>query len=153
MWMKLVITIVGVSAATCFLCAAFNVWGTSKHATTGSCLSSVWTCLESSSKDSQAVTEISENLGPQWRFLTDSEYDKLAHGISRDGRFDNPEVASDPGSALLDSWGRRILIAGRRGLGSGAEFSVWSKGPDGVFGSDGDISCPSDAAAPEGLTN
>lgn len=161
---KMIITLVVLTIAMCSTYTALAIRSTNRQMAADSYVSSIGQYLQDGVKTSGPVVEMGNDLGPQWRLLTDAEYRKLADSMSRDDRVEGRVArnSADTGRSgvtslrstrlvLSDSWGRQILIAGRKDIGKSAEFVVWSKGRDGVFGTSDDISSPLGADIPDGL--
>lgn len=108
----------------------------------GSQLSSIGAFLEDNEQN-EKIRSITTGFSKQWRLLNESEYAKLISTLRERGRsIDLGGMHPDPNNVLLDHWGRRIVIAGRKAENGKPEFILWSKGPDGVLGSENDLSCP-----------
>jgi len=128
--------IVGVSIIYVFI--HFN--NERKKIKTGSYVASVNASLHY--QETSEAREIAGNLSKEWRFLNKQEYTKLAKAMSGTYSCDRGGLSYEPDRILFDHWGRHILIAGRKLPDKNPEFMVWSKGPDGIFRTEDDISSP-----------
>lgn len=99
------------------------------------------------------IREITSNLGNDWRLLTESEYINLSKAMGRDYFFDLDENNRVPDKILIDVWGQRLLIAGRKLDGKKPEWIIWSKGPDGVSGTEDDLVSGGDIVFDKELKN
>ena len=153
-FIKIFVVLICLIAAIGIICAKIlHVLNQTDRAAEYSYIASVGSFVYSFSTDE--VCEITNNLGEEWRLLSESEYTKLAHSMSRSDYIDRSNrsnLSYEPGEILLDHWNHHILIAGRKVRdilivgrkvpGEKPEFIVWSKGPDGISGTDDDIIFP-----------
>ena len=123
----------------------------SRRAATASYVASVGAFIERE-LHSDLIREITTAMGNKWRFLNRQEYDMLARTMSKSRSLDRGKRSHEPERILLDHWGNHILIAGRTSDKGTVEFLVWSKGPDGDFGTEDDIASPWGRTPPEELT-
>lgn len=145
----LLLILLGVAALTLHL--FLRLWNESKRAACGSYLASMASFLWDN-QQGNSIREITQNLGKEWRFLNDQEYNTLANTLSRESySLDLGGVSPAPDKILFDHWNQRILIAGRKLPGKDPEFILWSKGPDRVFRTEDDISAPWNEPVPDGL--
>lgn len=131
--------------------AVLHVRNEMKRMAAGSYIASVGGFLQDGITENQMVIEISENLNKEWRFLNESEYTKICEAMSKSYAVDRGGLSYKPDEILFDHWGKHILIAGRKRYGKECEFIVWSRGPDGIFGTGDDIASPRGSLPPEEL--
>lgn len=99
------------------------------------------------------IREITSKFDEDLNLLKECEYMKLAQILGRDYFFDLDENSCVPDKILSDAWNRRLLIAGRRILGKNPEWIIWSKGPDGIRGTNDDLVSADVAISPTTLEN
>jgi hypothetical protein len=85
-----------------------------------------------------------KELTDDWNILSDDQYSQLLASLTEAGAsFDAPSSWKLPNGQLVDAWGNRFQIKARlKANGTGAEFVVWSLGPDGKSGTVDDIVVP-----------
>jgi hypothetical protein len=94
----------------------------------------------------QNQVQIKDLLGSpntNWQLLSDDKYDHVITKLNeiKSQSFDTRNWK--PGLVLVDYWNQRLKIAFRKGTGENIyEFIVWSSGPDGINGTEDDISYP-----------
>ncbi len=121
-------------------CFIFDLLNIGKEMTAYSYVSSVSSSLNKAK--AQEVNEIAFDLKNEWRELTESEYKKVAQAMSRYWSIDRGGLSHEPNEILFDHWGHRIVIAGHKLSGGKPEFIVWSKGQDGILGTEDDLASP-----------
>lgn len=111
-------------------------------------VASVNSFLQKQLNDSEKYALLGDTPPDTWRVIDTSSCNELANKLSASRRADRGRLSGEPEKIFLDAWDRYIMIGVRYTDENKFEFIVWSKGRDGLSGTDDDIVYPYRAEPP-----
>jgi hypothetical protein len=140
----LVVVVVILIIGICLI--VFVVKPIANNSATGSFLASAYQSIWDYCKENPEKVD-SSSVSVNWKIVSEEDYQYLMDHVFDPYMLDKGRMERSKETVLLDIWKNRIGIAYRKSDES-LEFILWSKGRDGIEGTEDDITSPYEAEVP-----